>query len=72
MSLKNNSGADKATTGEEEIFENFKIELTELKPDVREKAIEFAREMMKKGLTKAQAISKGIQEAETWFLESQG
>jgi uncharacterized protein YdaT len=57
---------------EEEIFANLKIELSELKPEVREKAIELIHEMMNKGIHKDQAISKAIQEAETWFLESQG
>ncbi|SDK13261.1 hypothetical protein SAMN04487898_106130 [Pedobacter sp. ok626] len=72
MRSKNKSITDSTDKGEEEIFENFKIDLSGLKPGVREKATELAKEMMKSGMPKEQAITKGIQEAETWFLESQG
>lgn len=72
MRSKSKSIADSTDKGEEEIFENFKIDLTGLKPGVRKKATELAKEMMKSGMPKEQAITKGIQEAETWFLESQG
>lgn len=57
---------------EDQIFDHFKIDLAELRPEVREKAIELIGQMIDKGVPKNQAVSEGIQEAETWFLESQG
>lgn len=63
---------DQIPVAQSEIFDDFKIDLTELKPEVREKAITLAKEMMNQGIQRDQAIIKGIQEAETWFLESQG
>lgn len=72
MGQKNKLISDNTSKGEEEIFENFKIDLTGLRPGVREKATELAKEMIRSGMPKEQAITKGIQQAETWFLESQG
>lgn len=72
MKSKKRLTVDQPPMAEEGIFDDFKVDLAELKPKVREKAIELARELTNKGMAKEQAIRKGIQKAETWFLESQG
>lgn len=54
-------------------FENFKADLINLTPEVREKAIEIANRLMKKGgISEDEAIKKGIKRAEEWFLDSEG
>lgn len=54
-------------------FENFQPDLNELNPQVREKALEIANELMSKGnYTEKEAIEEAIKEAEEWFLDSQG
>ncbi|HEX6982437.1 MAG TPA: hypothetical protein VF181_06730 [Balneolaceae bacterium] len=54
-------------------FENFKADLDDLNPAVREKAIEIAKKLMEKdNYSEERAIKEGIKEAEEWFLNSQG
>ncbi|QQX76267.1 MULTISPECIES: hypothetical protein [Aequorivita] len=54
-------------------FENFKPKLQNLAPEVREKAIEIAQELMQKGgISEEKAISKAIIEAEEWFYDLGG
>ena len=54
-------------------FENFNLQLKDLKPEVREKAIEIASVLIsEKGLEKDAAIKRGIEEAENWFLDAEG
>jgi uncharacterized protein YdaT len=55
------------------IFENFRAKLENLNPQVREKAVEIAKTLMKKdGFSDEEAIKKAIVEAEEWFLDSEG
>ncbi len=54
-------------------FENFKAHLENLTPDVRERATEIAKKLMKKGgISEDEAIKEGIKRAEEWFLDSEG
>ncbi|WP_169718936.1 hypothetical protein [Aequorivita capsosiphonis] len=54
-------------------FENFKADLDNLSPGVREKAMEIANRLMKKGgISEDKAIKMGIKRAEEWFLDSGG
>ena len=54
-------------------FEDFHIELKDLVPEVKDKALEIARRLAKeKDYPKEKAIAEGIKEAEEWFLNSQG
>lgn len=54
-------------------FENFKADLDNLTPEVREIALEIAHKLMKKGgISEDEAIKKGIKRAEEWFLDSGG
>ncbi|AFL79546.1 hypothetical protein Aeqsu_0014 [Aequorivita sublithincola DSM 14238] len=54
-------------------FENFKADLDNLTPQVREKALEIAHQLMEKGgFSEEQAIKKAIVKAEEWFLDSEG
>jgi len=54
-------------------FENFKADLNNLTPEVKERAIEIAEKLMKKGgVSEDEAIKKGIKRAEEWFLDSEG
>ena len=54
-------------------FENFQVELNELKPEVREKAIEIAINLIEqKGLSEEEAIRQGIKRAGEWFLNLGG
>jgi len=54
-------------------FDNFKPKLENLSPEVREKAIEIAQELMEKGgISEERAISKAIIIAEEWFYDLGG
>ena len=54
-------------------FKNFDIQLTDLKPEVREKALEIAAVLVsEKGMAKDAALKKGIEQAENWFLDAEG
>ena len=54
-------------------FEDFEPELQELKPTVREKAIEIAEKLVEEeGYPEDKAIAQGIKEAEEWFLNMEG
>tara|TARA_R110000823_G_scaffold311448_1_gene437001 strand:+ start:17454 stop:17630 length:177 start_codon:yes stop_codon:yes gene_type:complete len=53
--------------------ENFKPKLENLTPEVREKALEIAHELIKKGgISEKKAISKAIVKAEEWFYNLKG
>lgn len=54
-------------------FENFKTDLDDLDPRVREKALEIANNLMEKDdYSEERAIEEAIKEAEEWFLDRQG
>ncbi|HNP66824.1 MAG TPA: hypothetical protein PKH16_02875 [Aequorivita sp.] len=53
--------------------ENFKPKLENLTPEVREKALEIAHELIEKGgISEKKAISKAIVKAEEWFYNLKG
>jgi len=55
------------------IFENFKPELDNLTPPVREKALEIAHKLMEKGgISEEKAITQAIVQAEEWFYDLEG
>ncbi len=55
------------------IFENFKPELDNLTPHVREKALEIANRLMEQGgISEEKAIQQAIVQAEEWFYDSEG
>lgn len=55
------------------IFENFKTQLDQLTPEVREKALRIANKLMEKGgYSEDEAIRKGIVEAQEWLYDSEG
>lgn len=54
-------------------FKDFDPQLKDLKPEVREKAIEIAAVLVsEKGLGKDVALKLGIEQAENWFLDAEG
>lgn len=55
-------------------FENFKTELKELKPEIREKALEIAKYLMISGKysNESIALKEAIKQAEEWFLNLEG
>lgn len=54
-------------------FENFKPKLENLTPEVREKALQIAHQLMEKGgISKEKAISDAIVKAEEWFYDLEG
>ena len=51
-----------------EKFEEYKPRLKTLKPKVRQKAVEFANELMdEEGMERDEAMEEGIKRAEIWF-----
>lgn len=57
---------------DEEKFEAFDDQLKDLRPEVKEKALELAADYHKEGLAAGIALKKAIAEAELWFLDSEG
>lgn len=57
---------------DEEIFKDVVQSVQELKPEVRQKAVEFIQNLIKEGADYKEALPKGIQQAEAWYLEMQG
>ena len=54
-------------------FENFKPKLENLTPEVREKALQIAHQLMEKGgISEEKAISEAIVKAEEWFYDLEG
>lgn len=54
-------------------FDNFKPKLDNLTPQVREKALEIAEQLMKKGgISEEKAIQLAVVRAEEWFYDSEG
>ncbi|MDC7999961.1 hypothetical protein POV26_02845 [Aequorivita todarodis] len=54
-------------------FRNFKPEIDKLAPQVREKAMEIANQLMEKGgISEENAIQQAIVRAEEWFYNSEG
>jgi hypothetical protein len=53
-------------------FEGFDDLLKDLRPKVKEKALELASGYLNKENEAAIALKKGIAEAELWFLDSEG
>jgi hypothetical protein len=56
----------------EEEFEAFDEELKDLRPEVKEKALELASGYLENGDEAGIALKKGIASAELWFLDSEG
>ena len=55
------------------IFENFKTELNNISPEVREKAVKIAKRLLKKeGISEDEAIRRAIIEAQEWLYDSEG
>ena len=55
-----------------EQFEGFDDELKDLRPEVKEKALELVAGHLKDGVEASVALKKAIAEAELWFLDSEG
>ena len=55
-----------------EKFEAFDEELKDLRPEVKEKALELASGYIEEGSEPRAALKKAIAEAELWFLDSEG
>jgi uncharacterized protein YdaT len=56
-----------------EIFDEFESELKDLKPAVKEKALEIAGKLLtEKSLSREEALKEGIKQAEEWFLDFEG
>ncbi|KAA8475446.1 hypothetical protein BDE36_3541 [Arcticibacter tournemirensis] len=55
-------------------FEDFEPDLKELKPSVKEKAIEIANKLLKNGkfTDQGEALKEGIKQAEEWFINMEG
>lgn len=54
-------------------FENIELELKDLRPAVREKALEILNTMPNEtGMDQKSAIKKAIEQAENWFIDSEG
>lgn len=54
-------------------FKEFETDLKDLKPKVREKALELAAGLVQKeGYDKGRALNEAITEAEAWFLDLEG
>jgi uncharacterized protein YdaT len=53
-------------------FEGFDDQLKDLRPEVKEKALELASGYLNMGTEAAIALKKAIAEAELWFLDSEG
>jgi len=55
------------------MFEDFKTDLDSLHPEVKQKALEIARELMsQKSYTKEKAVQEAITQAEEWFYDLRG
>ncbi|MDA9554636.1 hypothetical protein N9R54_00240 [Pelobium sp.] len=53
-----------------EIFDEFEPELKELKPTVKEKALEIAGKLLtEKSMSRTEALKQGIKQAEEWFID---
>jgi uncharacterized protein YdaT len=55
-----------------EEFEGYNDQLKDLRPEVKEKALELAAGYHQAGLEAGVALKKAIAEAELWFLDSEG
>lgn len=53
-------------------FKGFEDQLKDLRPEVKEKALELAAGYQKDGMEACLALKKAIEEAELWFLDSEG
>jgi uncharacterized protein YdaT len=54
-------------------FENFKADLNDLTPEVREKALRIAKDLMKKeGISDNEAMRRAIVQAQEWLYDSEG
>lgn len=56
----------------EEKFEGFDDDLKDLRPEVKQKALELAARYVHAGIETSIALKKAIAEAELWFLDSEG
>jgi uncharacterized protein YdaT len=56
----------------EEKFKAFDEELKDLRPEVKEKALDLASGYMEDGIEAFIAFKKAIAAAELWFLDSEG
>lgn len=52
--------------------EAFDKELKDLRPEVKEKALELASGYIEEGIEAAIALKKAVAAAELWFLDSEG
>ena len=54
-------------------IDEFSAELSELEPEVQEKALEIARRLhQQQGMTREEAIREGIRQAGQWFYDMEG
>lgn len=54
-------------------LENFPLEMSDLDPHVREKAIEIANQLKKDGrIRELSIIEEAIKQAQEWFLNMEG
>jgi uncharacterized protein YdaT len=56
----------------EEKFKAFDEELKDLRPEVKENALDLASGYMEDGIEAVIALKKAIAAAELWFLDSEG
>ncbi|QIL37960.1 hypothetical protein G7074_00855 [Pedobacter sp. HDW13] len=54
-------------------FHDFDLQLKDLSPEVKEKALEIAATLVaEKGMDRSDAIKEAIDQAEDWFFDSEG
>ena len=57
---------------DKEKFEGFEMKLKDLKPEVKEKALELAENYHSQGLEPKAALKKAVATAEAWFMDLEG
>lgn len=55
-----------------EIFNEFEADLKDLKPEVREKALEIAGKLLMENYKRQDALKEGIKQAQKWFMDLEG
>ncbi len=55
------------------IFDNFKLKLSALEPEVRSKAVQIAERLIdEEGQNEEKAMENAIKRAEEWYLDTRG
>jgi len=53
-------------------FKAFESDLQHLKPEVKERALAIAEQLIEKGYETQEALKEGLRRAENWFLDAEG